>query len=134
MGVLVDSNVLLDLINEDASWLAWSREHVLRLAAEEPLVINPIIYAEISPSFDSEPELEDWLATTVFNRADLPWSAGILAGRAFVKYCRRGGARRAPLPDFYIGAHARVAGLTLLSRDAGRYQEYFPEVNLICPD
>lgn len=134
MGVLVDSNILLDLINEDAQWLGWSREQVLSLAADEALIINPIIYSEISPSFDTEMELVNWLAATVFKREDLPWEAAFPAGRAFLKYCQRGGARRSPLPDFYIGAHAQVAGLMLLTRDANRYRDYFPEVKLICPD
>ena len=133
MGVLVDSNVLLDLINRDANWLTWSQEQVLALAAEEALIINPIIYSEISPSFDREYELVNWLAATVFKREDLPWEAAFPAGRAFVKYRQRGGVRRSPLPDFYIGAHAQVAGLTLLTRDGDRYREYFPKVRLICP-
>lgn len=134
MGVLVDSNILLDLINEDAQWLRWSREQVLSLAADEALIINPIIYSEISPSFDTESDLINWLAATVFNRVDLPWKAAFPAGRAFLKYRQQGGTRRSPLPDFYIGAHAQVSELPLLTRDASRYREYFPEVSLICPE
>ena len=134
MGVLVDSNILLDLINGDDTWLAWSRDQVMRLAGDEPLVINQMVYAEISPSFDSLSDLDTWLDRSFFIREELPWAAGFLAGQAFVEYRRRGGTRRSPLPDFYIGAHAQVTGLTLLTRDADRYQNYFPEVNLIYPE
>ena len=95
--------------------------------------INPIVYAELAPAFATKEELDRWLDPNVFRRASLPYEAGWLAAQAFVKYRRSGGIRTAPLPDFYIGAHAEVELLTLVSRDAARYRTYFPSVTLIAP-
>lgn len=132
-GVLVDSNVLLDVLTEDARWFRRSSEVLTRLASDHPLVINPIVYAEVSVGFDRIEELEVALPTEFFQREPLPWEAAFLAGKCFVKYRRAGGVRRAPLPDFYIGAHAAVRGLPLLTRDASRYRTYFPRLELIEP-
>lgn len=104
-----------------------------RFAEDGRLVINPIIYAEISIGFERIEQLENVLADESFLREALPWEAGFLAGKCFLEYRRRGGARRSPLPDFYIGAHAAVAGIPLLTRDARRYRTYFPRLRIIAP-
>ena len=132
-GTLVDSNVLVDLLTEDEEWVDWSATALEGCAEQGELFINPIIYAEISPLFDSIEELDEVLAADYFRRANLPWEAGFLAGVAFVRYRRAGGARRSPMPDFYVGAHAAVEGLTLLTRDAKRYRKYFPSVRIVAP-
>jgi predicted nucleic acid-binding protein len=98
------------------------------------LVINPIIYAEVSVGFVRIEELEDILPADSFRRDPLPWEAAFLAGKCFLTYRRRGGTRRSPLPDFYIGAHAAVAGLPLLTRDPRRYRTYFPQLALLAPE
>lgn len=97
------------------------------------LVINPIIYAEISVGFQPIEELDEVLPADAFRRDPLPWPAAFLAGKCYLEYRRRGGARRSPLPDFYIGAHAAVAGLPLLTRAARRYRTYFPHVRILAP-
>jgi predicted nucleic acid-binding protein len=130
---LVDSNVLLDVATDDPRWAEWSVDSLTRAADESALAINPIIYAEVSIGFETIEEIESLLPTAEFRRLDLPYEAAFLAGKAFLAYRRRGGSRTAPLPDFYIGAHAAVAGLRLLTRDARRYRSYFPSVPLIAP-
>jgi predicted nucleic acid-binding protein len=132
-AVLVDSSVLLDVLTEDPTWFAWSSERLSRCADDAFLAINPIIYAEVSVRFETIEDLEEALPASVFARLPLPWEAGFLAGKCFLRYRRAQGARRSPLPDFYIGAHAAVAGLTLLTRDSRRYASYFPSVKLISP-
>ncbi len=102
-------------------------------ADRDEVAINPIIYAEIASGFATMAELDRHLGADAFRRLTLPYEAGFVAGRAFVEYRRRGGVRTSPLPDFYIGAHAAVAGLTLLTRDVRRYAGYFPKVRLISP-
>ena len=132
-GTLVDTNVLLDVLTEDDTWLAWSLE-MLGFAAEAgPLYINPIIYAEVSVRFSNVEDLEDALPLQDFRRAQLPWAAAFLAGRAFLNYRRQGGVRSSTLPDFFIGAHAAVDDLALLTRDGARYRTYFPTVQLLAP-
>ena len=131
--ILVDSNVLLDVFTEDPDWFPWSSEQLRRCAEEHALAINPIIYAEISVRFSRIEDLEDVLAASPLERRALPWEAAFLAGKCFTQYRRHGGDRRSPLPDFFIGAHAAVAGMTLLTRDAARYHTYFPRVRLIVP-
>lgn len=131
--VLVDSNVLLDILTEDARWYDWSAGVLEEQAEDAVLAINPIIYAEVSIRFARIEDLEDALPSGLFERAALPWEAGFLAGKCFVQYRRGGGARRAPLPDFYIGAHAAVREWTLLTRDASRYRSYFPTLHMIAP-
>jgi predicted nucleic acid-binding protein len=132
MPVLVDSNVILDVATDDAAWATWSGEALAHAAEEAVLVINPIIYAEVSIGYERIEDLEAALGDG-FRRDPLPWEAAFLAGKCFVAYRRRGGVRRSPLPDFYIGAHAAVAGFRLLTRDAGRYRTAFPSLTLICP-
>ena len=102
-------------------------------AARAELCINPIIYAEVSVGFDRIETLDDALSDDAFTRVDLPWEAGFLAGKAFLHYRRAKGARTSPLPDFYVGAHAAIEGMSLLTRDAKRYRTYFPTLDLICP-
>jgi len=131
--VLVDSNVLLDVLTEDARWFGWSSETLARQAELGVLVINPIVYAEVSVGFERIEELDDALPPTMFQRAGLPWEAGFLAGTCFRAYRRRAGVRRSPLPDFYIGAHAALTGMKLLTRDPARYRTYFPKLQLISP-
>ena len=130
---LVDSNVLLDILTEDAEWMDWSAAALSRAANESALAINPIIYAEVAARFARIEDLEDALPAAYYQRLVLPWEAAFLAGQCFVKYRRRGGARRSPMPGFYIGAHAAIQGLTLLTRDPRRYRAYFPSVRLIAP-
>jgi predicted nucleic acid-binding protein len=132
-GVLVDSNVLLDLLENDPHWYAWSAEQLQKAADSAVLIINPIIYAEISVGFARIEELEAMVAPDIFQRRPLPWEAAFLAGKCFLRYRQQGGVRRSPLPDFFIGAHAAVEGLTLLTRDATRYRTYFPSLSLIAP-
>ena len=133
MYTLVDSNVILDVVTNDAKWAAWSSESLAYAADESALAINPLIFAEVSVGFRTIEELEDLLPAEDFRRLDLPYEAAFLAGKAFLAYRRRGGRRSTPLPDFYIGAHAAVAGMTLLTRDPRRYRTYFPTVKLIAP-
>ena len=130
---LIDSNVILDIFTEDDEWLDWSSAALERCAEAGRLVINPIVYAEISIRFETIEELEDALPQEYFLRENLPWPAAFLAGQAFLRYRRRGRARPHPLPDFYIGAHAAIAGYALLTRDPHRYRSYFPTLRLIAP-
>jgi predicted nucleic acid-binding protein len=131
--VLVDSNVIIDTATLDSIWAEWSSAALARLAQTVRLVINPLIYAEVSVSYQKLEELDAVLPRDSFHREPLPWEAAFLAGKCFATYRRRGGSRRSPLPDFYIGAHAAVAGYRLLTRDAGRYRSYFPKLDLIAP-
>jgi len=132
-GVLVDSNVLLDVLTEDAVWYEWSSSALERCASESTLYVNPIIYAEVSIGFDRIEDLEAALPDEMFRRLPLPLEAAFLAGKAFVRYRRRGGTRTSTLPDFFIGAHAAVSGLRLLTRDGQRYKTYFPTVGFVSP-
>ena len=132
-ATLVDSNVILDVLTGDTEWLDWSAAALARRADAGPLVVNPLIYAEVAARFDRIEDLEAALPEDYFLRQPLPWEAAFLAGRSFIRYRRRGGRRRSPLPDFYIGAHALVGGLTLLTRDARRYRSYFPALRIIAP-
>jgi hypothetical protein len=133
MAVLVDSNVILDVATEDPRWGAWSAEALARAADRSILVINPIVFAEVSVGFDRVEDLEEALPPELYRREALPYEAGFLAGKSFLAYRRRGGRRAVPLPDFYIGAHAAVAGYQLLTRDASRYRTYFPRLTIIAP-
>jgi predicted nucleic acid-binding protein len=130
---LVDSNVLLDVLTEDAAWGQWSERALARAGDEGRLVINPIIYAEISTGFVEIEDLDDAVPAGDFEREPLPYEAGFLAGKAFLAYRARGGQGRSPLPDFYIGAHAAVRGYRLLTRDVGRYRTSFPSLELLTP-
>jgi predicted nucleic acid-binding protein len=132
-GILFDTNVLLDIATADPTWLGWSEGQLQAAVAKGPILINPIIYAELAPAFATLADLDRWLDSTLFQRLPLPYAAGWLAAQAFVKYRRAGGVRNSPLPDFYIGAQAEAEGLTLVTRDAARYRNYFPTVVLIAP-
>jgi len=132
-GFLFDTSVLLDIATADAAWWPWSERQLRSAAAQGPVLINPIIYAELAPAFASQAALDQWLDPAVLHRLPLPYPAGWLAAQAFVKYRRAGGTKTLPLPDFYIGAHAEVDGLTLVTRDAARYRTYFPNPVLIAP-
>lgn len=132
--VLVDSNVLLDVLTEDPAWYDWSAQALARAAADRQLCINPLVYAEVSAGFERIEALDEALPAADFARLPLPWEASFLAGKAFLAYRRRGGSRHSPLPDFLIGAHAAVAGLPLLTRDARRYRTHFPTLALIAPE
>lgn len=131
--VLVDSNVILDIATDDPTWSDWSATTLERLADEAVLVINPLIYAEVSVGFQNIEDLEDVVSSDLFHREPLPWEAGFLAGKAFLSYRRRTGSRRSPLPDFYIGAHAAIRDYRLLTRDSSRYETYFPSLTVIAP-
>ena len=131
--VLVDSNVLLDVATADPVWGSWSSAALERTADKSVLVINPLVYAEVSVGFPTIEELEAALPTDLYRREDLPYEAAFLAGKSYLRYRQGGGAKQSPLPDFYIGAHAAVAGYRLLTRDATRYRSYFPKLELIAP-
>jgi len=130
---LVDSNVLFDVMTNDPAWGQWSADRITQALDDGRLVINPIVYAEVSIGFGRIEELDDALPASEFEREPLPYEAGFLAGKAYVAYRRRGGSRRSPMPDFYIAAHAAVRGYRLLTRDAKRYLTYFPGVEVIAP-
>ena len=130
---LVDSSVLLDVLTDDVTWGEWSRRALATASDEGRLVINPIIYAEVSTGFDTIEYLDEAVPANNFEREPLPYEAGFLAGKAFLSYRQRGGVRRSPLPDFYIGAHAAVRGYRLLTRDAKRYRTSFPTLELFAP-
>lgn len=130
---LVDSSVLLDILTDDPQWAGWSEQAVARARDAGRLAINPIVYAEVSAGFDTIEDLDDAVAVSDFEREPLPYEAGFLAGKVFLAYRKRGGQRRSPLPDFYIGAHAAVRGYQLLTRDVARYRTYFPSLVLVSP-
>ena len=132
-ATLVDSNVILDVATEDPEWMEWSASRLEDAGGLGPLVINPLIFAEVSVRFATIEDVHDAIPEAYYTRAALPWEAAFLAAKAFERYRRRGGVRRSPLPDFFIGAHAAVAGLTLLTRDPKRYRTYFPKLRLISP-
>ncbi|MBM4035538.1 MAG: PIN domain-containing protein [Planctomycetes bacterium] len=131
--MLVDSNVILDVMTEDEAWFEWSSEALGRYGETNILVINPVIYAEVSIRFERIEELEAALAETDFERRPTPWEAAFLAGKAFLRYRKRGGKRRSTFPDFFIGAHAAIERMPLITRDPARYRTYFPSVRLIAP-
>jgi predicted nucleic acid-binding protein len=132
-AVLVDSNVLLDVMTEDSRWFSWSAKTLASAAETFRLVINPIIYAEVSIRYSRIEDLNEALPIALVEREALPYEAAFLAGKAFLIYRRRSGTKRSPLPDFFIGAHASIAGYSLLTRDAARYRTYFPRLPLIAP-
>jgi predicted nucleic acid-binding protein len=132
--VLVDSNVLLDLIKEDPVWINWSLAMLEAAALDGALLINPIIYAELSIGYPTIEALEEFIAGTGLRMAEMPKEALFLAGKAFASYRRSAGSKTGVLPDFFIGAHATVSGLPILTRDVGRYRTYFPAVKLLTPE
>ena len=131
--VLVDANVLIDLFTDDPEWAEWSSQALADAAMAGDILINPIIYAEVSVAFKRVAVLDKALGQIKIAKVDLPYPAAFLAGKAYLEYRKRGGMKRSPLPDFYIGAHALHDRLRLLSRDPRRYQTYFPQVELISP-
>ena len=132
-SVLVDSNILLDVFTKDKAWGKWS-QGALRIAANNNrLIINAIVFAEVSVNFDRIEEADEAL-TPLYEREAIPFDAAFLAGKVFSTYRRRGGPRPSLLPDFLIGAHAAVKGYGLLTRDVARYRSYFPKLRLIAPD
>ena len=133
MDILVDSNVILDIVTEDKKWFPWSSQALAKYAETHTLVINPIIYAEVSVGFDRIEDVEDVLPSAFFRRDPIPWEAAFLAAKCFLAYRRRRGKKSSPLPDFFIGAHAAVAGIPLLTRDIARYRTYFPKLKIITP-
>lgn len=131
--ILVDANVWIDVIQDDPVWGAWSARELARARNRDEVAINPIIATEVSLAFGSPEHLDRYLGASLVQRLALPYSAAFSASRAFVRYRQSGGQHHSPLPDFYIGAHAEVEGLTLLTRDVARYRTYFPTVKLIAP-
>ena len=132
--ILVDSSVLLDILQQDPDWYPWSFEQLLSHGSCSQLIINPVIYAEVSIGYAALEDLESALAEIGLQIQETPREALFLAGKAFLQYRRRGGGRLAPLPDFFIGAHAAVTGMPLITRDTTRVNHYFPGVQLIAPD
>jgi predicted nucleic acid-binding protein len=130
-ATLVDSSVLLDVLTDDAIWSEWSRAALAAARSDGAVVINAIVYAEVSVGFNAQAEIDAALPPGLFLREALPWEAAFLAGKAFLAYRRAGGAKTSPLPDFYIGAHAAVRGHRLLTRDPRRVAAYFPGVELL---
>lgn len=133
-GVLVDSNVILDIFEADPAWVDWSEATLARYSADHVLYINPVIYAEVSIGFEQIEELEEAITGCEFEMLEIPKKALFQAGKAFMTYRKQGGSRRSPLPDFFIGAHADVSGLKLITRDKSRYNTYFPNVTVISPE
>jgi predicted nucleic acid-binding protein len=125
--------VILDVATGDPRWADWSGGRIAEALDAGRVVINPLIYAEVSVGYSSVEELDDLLPAGDYQREPLPYRAGFAAGKAYLRYRRSGGGKRSPMPDFYIGAHAAVAGYRLLTRDASRYQTYFPKLELIVP-
>jgi hypothetical protein len=132
-ATLVDSCVLLDVITGDRQWADWSAMHIAAALDAGRVVINPLIYAEVSVGYQTIEELNELLPGSEYEREPLPWTAGFAAGQAFLRYRRGGGDKRSPMPDFYIGAHALVARYRLLTRDVRRYRSYFPALDIIGP-
>ena len=132
-AVLVDSNVLLDVLTDDEGWAGWSAAALARAANSGRLIINPIIYGEVSIRFSSIEDLEAALPRDVLEKEPIPFEAAFLAGKAFARYRKAGGNKSAPLPDFLIGAHAAIAGYDVLTRDPRRFMTYFPKLRLISP-
>lgn len=130
---LVDSNVLLDILTEDPTWSHWSGTALAACRDAGMLVVNPIVYAEISVRFERIEDLDEAIPATDFLREQLPYPAGFLAGKAYVRYRRQGGTKTSPIADFYIGAHAAVCGYQLLTRDSARYRTYFPRLTVVSP-
>ena len=133
MSFLVDANVILDIVTEDPIWFEWSSSILSTCAEKGKLWINPIIYAEVSVGFSRIEDLNEALPQEIFHRAELPWDAGFLAGKCFLKYRKLSGTKSSPLPDFYIGAHATISNLILVTRDNNRFKTYFPKLKIINP-
>jgi predicted nucleic acid-binding protein len=133
-GVLVDSNVLLDVVTRDVRWSAWSEAAISRYAGISPLIINAVIFAEVSVRYSSLEEADIAFSPSLFRRENIPYQAAFLAGKAYALYRKRKGTKPSALPDFFIGAHAAVAGYAILTRDPARYRFYYPGVKMIAPE
>ena len=131
---LVDTNVLLDVVTDDAVWADWSVAQLESASLIGPLLINDVVYAELAVRYDRIEDLDGFLDAAGIAVVPFPRAALFLAGKVFVAYRRAGGLRTGVLPDFFIGAHAAVAQMPLLTRDVGRYLTYFPKIALIAPD
>jgi predicted nucleic acid-binding protein len=132
--VLVDTNVLLDVLENDPQWAEWSQAQLERVSLTDSLAINPVIYSELSLAFERIEELEAVLSEASLRLESIPREALFLAGKVFFMYRRRKGTKQSVLPDFFIGAHAAVSGIAILTRDVSRYRSYFPTVKLIAPE
>lgn len=132
--ILIDANVLIDVAMDDPAWAEWSQEHLDIAANEDGLAINEVVYAELSVRYPHMPELDAMLRQFQIDLTPTPREALFLAGKAYQRYRALGGVRTGVLPDFFIGAHALVAGVALITRDAARYRTYFPGISLIAPD
>ena len=132
-NVFVDSSVILDVVENDPDWCEWSLSVLEQYGESNQLIINPIVYAEVSIGFEMIEEVEDILSKGGFKLVPIPKEALFLAGKAFLRYRRKQGAKSSPLPDFFIGAHAATVGVTLLTRDKKRIKRYFPSVDLVSP-
>jgi predicted nucleic acid-binding protein len=130
---LIDSNVLLDLLTENSVWQDWSAQALAYEEAQDVLIINDIVYAELAARFASVEALDDFVATARLSMQPIPRAALFMASKIHVDYRRAGGVRTGVLPDFFIGAHAAVLGVPIMTRDQGRYRTYFPTVELITP-
>lgn len=130
---LVDTNVLFDILSDDDEWCDWSASMLEQAANSGSLAINQVIFGELAVRYDRIEDLDEQLPPDYYLRLTLPWEAAFLAGRAFGTYKKRKGLKRSPLPDFFIGAHAAVAGMTLLTRDPRRYRTYFPKLKIVSP-
>ena len=133
MSVMVDSCVYLDIFTKDSRWFEWSSMALANAADAGTIVLSPVIYAEISIRFERIEELEAFLSLDVFEYRAIPREAAFLAGKCFLEYRRRGGRKSLPLPDFFIGAHAAIENLTLVTRDVKRFRDCFPGLRLISP-
>lgn len=133
-ATLVDSNVLIDIVIGDPNWAPWSNEALIDALDGGPAFVDQIVFAEVSIGYTTAESCRRALAVRGLELIPVPWPAAFLAGRAFTEYKQRGGLKLAPLPDFFIGAHAAVAGLRLLTRDPRPYRSYFPTVELIAPE
>jgi predicted nucleic acid-binding protein len=131
--VIVDTNVLLDVVSGNSPWLKWSAGQMMSLGKIQPLIINPIIYAELSITFRTVSEVDESVSKMDLTLEEIPREVAFLAGKAFIQYRRKGGTKTNVLPDFFIGAHAAFRRASLLTRDPRRYQAYFPTVRLITP-
>lgn len=132
-ATLVDSNVLLDLFTRDPTWSVWSSDRLAEALDRGPVLVNQVVYGEVAHRFSTIEALDEVLTADRFVRGNLPWAAAFLAATCYRDYRRRGGQRTSILPDFFIGAHAAVLRVQLLTRDAARYRTYFPTVELIAP-
>ncbi len=131
--MLVDTNVLIDVLEDDADWADWSLQQLRAQSQVHELVINPVIYAELALTFKTIEALDATLDRLHMPLRELPRPALFLAGKAFAQYRRQGGTRHSVLADFFIGAHAAVTGMPVLTRDVSRYKSYFPTVRLVSP-